>query len=424
MPATTPPQRNVHLLWFGTAVASACDQLLLVGIPIFALAQLGVGSQWLGYALAMQYLPSLVLAQWMAAVIDRNDRRSALMVGSLLCCISMLLLALTSTLTLQPHLSITLLLALCLLLGVGNAIYTIASAAIAPVIVADRSVTDVLTGQASVRTLWRLLGLAAAGPAMDLLGGSAVLSLVALAFALRGVASLPIEVVATESVVVSPGGAAAAPAQGAPPPTTQNATTTPTQNAWGIVWNIPVLRHGIWGLFLLNLGGSLISGAYFAFTYELLRLSPTMIGVVMLLGTVSALVALRWSKAAVKRYDAAVICGWSGVVAALVGWVLPLMPLDGALWGLGLYHVVFGAVSSIVVVAFTIMRQKVVSNQVLGRVASISATTNAAAIVLGAAASSMLLPLLSVRNTMVVGAALATLSLLPLWALATQNRAK
>ena len=173
MPASPPPRRNVHLLWFGTAVASACDQLLLVGIPIFALSQLGVGSQWLGYALAMQYLPSLVLAQSMAAVIDRNDRRSALMVGSLLCCISMLLLALTSTLDLQPTVSVSLLLALCLLLGVGNAIYTIASAAVAPVIVADRSVTDVLTGQASVRTLWRLLGLAAAGPAMDLLGGSA-----------------------------------------------------------------------------------------------------------------------------------------------------------------------------------------------------------------------------------------------------------
>ena len=407
MTPLSAPRRNVYNYWFGTAVASACDQLLFVGIPIFALSKLGLGSQWLGYALAMQYLPSLLLAQAMAAVIDRSDRRTALMLGSVFGCVSMLLLALSSTLPMGETTTVVLVLSLCFVLGIGNALFTIASAAIGPVIVADRPVTDVLTGQASVRTLWRLLGLAAAGPAIDLFGGEALLSFVALAFALRGIANLKLDVLAPVAPpVVAPGADGPVQAQG----------------AWTMVWVTPVLRHGILGLFLLNIGGSLISGAYFAYAYELLELSPTTIGVVMFLGTVSALGALRWAKTAVKKHDPAMICGWSGAASALVGWVLPLMPLHWGLGGLAIYHAVFGAVSSIVVVAFIIMRQQAVENHVLGRVASVSASTNAAAVVLGAALSSVLLPWLAVRGTLVVGAALATLSLIPLLRLATLKR--
>ncbi len=408
MTPPSAPRRNVYNYWFGTAVASACDQLLFVGIPIFALSKLGLGAQWLGYALAMQYLPSLLFAQAMAAVIDRHDRRTALMLGSIFGCVSMLLLALSSTVPMSQPVTVAVVLTLCFALGIGNALFTIASAAIGPVITSDRPVTDVLTGQASVRTLWRLLGLAAAGPAIDLFGGEALLSFVALAFAIRGIVNLRLDVLPVE--------APAPKAPGAPDKATE------AQGAWGMVWASPVLRHGILGLFLLNIGGSLINGAYFAYAYELLSLSPTTIGVVMFLGTVSALAALRWAKSAVKIHDPATICGWSGVASALAGWVLPLMPLQWGLFGLAIYHVVFGAVSSIVVVAFIIMRQQAVSNHVLGRVASVSASTNAAAVVVGAALSSVLLPWLAVRGTLVAGAALASLSLIPLLRLAMLKR--
>ncbi len=406
MTATPSPRQNVHLLWFGTAVAAAADQLLFVGIPIFALSKLGLGAQWLGYALAMQYLPSLLFAQLLAGYIDRNDRRTAMLIGSVLCCLGALLLAMSSAFDLGSLVVIAVL-GLSFVLGIGNALYTIASGALSPVIAADRPVTDVLTGQASVRTAWRLIGLAAAGPFLDLFGGAALLAFVAAAFALRGISSVWIGLVPNESP--------AAGALGSKAPVDK-------RGAWSLVWNTPVLRDGVLGLFLLNVGGALVSGAYFAYAYELLKLSSTTIGVVMFLGTVAALGALRWAKAAVKKRDAAIICGLAGVIAALSTWPLPLLPVSWGLVALGIYHIVFGAVSAVVVVAYTIMRQKSVANEVLGRVVSVSASSNAAAVVLGAAMSSLLLPVLEVRQTLLVGSALATLAVIPLWNLARRAR--
>jgi Major Facilitator Superfamily len=409
MAHTTDPSKraNVHLLWFGDAVAAACDQLLFVGIPIFALTSLGLGAHWLGFALAMQHLPSLLLAQVLAGAIDRRDRRLFLMLGSVFCAFGALALAALAYLRLENATGWAVLV-LCFVLGIGNAMYQIAAAAVGPTIEADRPVTDVLTGQASVRTAWRMAGLAAAGPALDWLGGVAVLSVVACAFALRGVTSLRLAIQAPQEQALQAGlsQAPALTAAGvAPVPTIPD-----TINPWRLVWTTPTLRDGIAGLFLLNVGGGLVSGAYFAYAHDLLKLSSTMIGGLMLLGTLSALVALRWAKGAVKRHEPAFLCGAAGFAAALVGWILPFMPLGLGWVGLAAYHVIFGAVSVVVVVAFTIMRQKAVPNQFLGRVASVSATTNAAAIAGGAALSSLLLPWLKTQPTLIAGAALASLS--------------
>jgi hypothetical protein len=410
---TQPPdsakRANVHLLWFGDAVAAACDQLLFVSIPIFALTSLGLGAQWLGYALAMQYLPSLVLAQVLAGAIDRHDRRVFLMVGSVFCAFGVLALAALAYLRLENATGWVVLL-LCFVLGVGNAMYQIAAAAVGPTIEADRPVADVLTGQASVRTAWRMAGLAAAGPALDWVGGVAVLSVVAGAFAVRGVTSLRLAIQAPQSQAAQ-ASLAKAPAIGASDLTaTAPAAIPDTISPWRLVWTTPVLRHGVAGLFLLNAGGGLVSGAYFAYAHDLLKLSNTTIGALLLLGTISALVALRWVKGAVKRHEPAFLCGAAGFAAALVGWILPFMPLGLGWAGLAVYHVIFGAVSVVVVVAFTIMRQAVVPNRFLGRVASVSATANAAAIVVGASLSSVLLPWLKTQPTLIAGALLASLS--------------
>jgi hypothetical protein len=417
--ATTAAQsvdavRNVRTLYAGDAMASGLDQFLIVALPIFALSALGISATWLGLVMALQYLPALLIAQRVAAAIDRGDRRRFLVGASVLGASLMVALAVMPWFVRGAQ-SLPVLLSISVGLGLAVLIYQIASTAVAPTVVADRPVAEVLTGQGAVRTVSRMVGMGIAGPAIDGLGGTMTMLVVAVALGVRAAimgrlavrrgdddvpaASAASSGAATTTVSVSNG------AKGTTQP------VAPGTNPWALAYAEPALRFGLAGMFVLNVGGAIVAGAYFAYTYDMLRLSPTTIGAAMTLGTVSAVLALRWVKRALAELDAGLICAAGGMAVALVTWLIPLAGLEHGLIALVAYHVIFGAASTLVVVMFTVLRQRLVPNHVLGSVASVSSTLNAASLVAGGASASLLLPWLGVVGTLVAGAAVTTLAL-------------
>lgn len=416
---------NVRRFYAGDALGSALDHFYMVALPLYALTTLGLSATWLGVLMGAQYLPALLVAQAAARRVDAMDRRQAMSIASFAAALMVLVLALVPRIDGAWAVAAVLLISAAGI-GLTTLVYQIASTAAAPTIETDRSVTDLLAGQGAVRTVSRLVGMGLAGPLIELVGGRATLVLAAMLLLTRAFVIRPLRL-RPDAVLGRP----VAPAGGTPSGLGSFATpsglgalssdpmASSAAGPWTLAWRTRPLRLGLTAMFVLNVGGAIASGAYFAYAHDLLQLRPSIIGAAMTLGTVAAVLALRGIKRALAlKRDAAWLCGLSGMVAGLATWVIPATPAALGLHALVVFHILFGAASTVVVVTFTVLRQRLVDNAVLAQVASLSVTLGSAAIVAGGVLASMALPLLGAVGTIALGAAVATCSVYAWLALA------
>jgi MFS family permease len=170
--------RNYRLYWFGQIVSLVGTWMQSVSQPWLVL-QLGGSPIQLGEVLALQYLPSTLLAPFGGVLADRVDKRKALMVTQF---VAMVEAAILAVLTATGAVEIWHIFVLATLLGVVNAVDMPLRQAVAAELVPREALVNAIALNSASFNLARVIGPAVAGITLALAGSAFNFSLNAVSY--------------------------------------------------------------------------------------------------------------------------------------------------------------------------------------------------------------------------------------------------
>ena len=379
-----PPKEESALrrLLIADGLDAIGDQVTILALPTLALLLLRLPANQVSILVAVEWMPSLLLSGLIGRAVDRFDRRVVLVVAGLVAGFGAVSMAVVPILPKQLHFP-TLFVA-CFVYAAGSLAFAIAAAASVPVVIRNMTVSDGISHQSGIRSTAKIVGQAVAGPVIQLLG--AVVGVIAAAL---------ISVLRAAIVFRLP--SSLSPANGAPPSAQRKL------EPWRVVVSDPLLRSITLGVFAMNLGHSMIEVIFFAYLYTHLNLTPIEASIMLLAGGVGAVSAAHWSRSLHKMASARILCSLSGTVASLAVWMIPAAGLGHAFPVLIAYDLIFSVAATVFAITFSVVRQQLVPNHLLGQLASVSSTMNAGAMAIGASVVALLLPSLGVSRMIVVG---------------------
>jgi MFS family permease len=378
------------LLWLATVFANLADGIFKLALPLLAMQFSTAPSIIAGVAFAVR-LPWLLFALFAGVLVDRLDRRQTIIIANLS---RVLVLALLVGAILMKTISLPLIYAVALLLGIAETFADTSSAAILP---------SVLEGQKSEKANAWLIGAITVsnefiGPP---LGGALVLLSLAAAFGSSSILYLA----AVFALLLMAGSFRPAPSQAKP-------ILNDLLAGLVYVWKNSLLRNLILIVTVMNLAWSawfavmvlylVGKGGVSEFGYGIML---TTIGIGGLLGAVITLpIVNRWGRA------------WA-IVADIFGTVLMLLvpALTVNVWLIGIAAVIGGIGSSMWGIVVSSIRQETVPDEMQGRSSGVFRLFGYGALPLGAAFAGFVAEWANIPTVFAICALLNVLLFIPFW---------
>lgn len=363
-------------------------------LPLVALTLLHASSATVAalYAvsLAAQAAASLPVGVW----VDRTDQKRAMILGLVAGALVVLCVPLSVA---TGWLSIGLLLAVAVGSGVTATVVSVSAQSLVPFLAQDKALVSANAGLNFGRSLGTLVGPGAGGLIVGLLGaGSALL--------FDGASQL----VSTLFVLRLPG-----------PTVLRSAVDRPRKAVvLGVqaVVGDPVLARIFVGNTLLNVGGGLIGSLFFPYAYQVLGLTPELLGAIAVIGNIGLLVGGFLAARVIRRYGLA-RAGLATVTAGITAFLLiPAARFGQPFVLLTAYEFLFASNMSVWRVCTATLRHERTRAELQGRVFSVVLLGPMFGAPLGALVASLLVSSgLSVFGAIWVGVVVGIASLTVYW---------
>jgi predicted MFS family arabinose efflux permease len=388
-----PPKSEPWLrrLFASDALRAINDQVVNFAAPTLALVTFHMSAREASFISMGQWLPALILGGVAGRLADRFPRQRVIAIGALISAMAIAMMWLSSLV--PSALQFPVIFGAVLLYAATGVSTGVTSGAFVPALARGVPVSDAISMQSGVRSSARIAGQAIAGPLTQFFSAAVAFGISACVAVLAAVMVLKLD-------VERQGVAGAI--------TRDNAAFSP----WRTVLHDPVLRAMTLLSFVMNIGGAIIQGAFFAYAYNVLQLPPIAVGLMLFLGGISAVFTAHFSRRLLSTYSAGRLCMASGILSSTSVWLIPAASYAASLFVLIVYEIIFSAAATVFVISFAVLRQSVVPNHQLGQLISVSTTVSAASIVVGTSIAALLVGVIGVQASIVLGCVVASLGTL------------
>lgn len=380
-------ERSLNKLFAGDSLTTVIDQFVLLAIPTLAISVAGLSAQEVSILTSSQWIPALLLSGIFGAIVDSHDRRLVLGLAGVVAAAGAGAATLVSSI--ESSWRLYYLLAFGLMYAAGATLYSVGSAANVPRLAVSVSVPEAVSAQASIRNVARIVGLAFAGPAVQIFGAVASLVLASILSVVRAgiVATIP----SAESDVSE----------------RQRARQDRT-SAWKVTLSSNTLRRLLFANATMNAGSAMILGSFFTFCYSDLGIAPFSVGVMLFIGGCFAIAGSKQSTRLMARFSPRALCATAGIGASAAVWLIPASVYLPTLPTLFLYEALFSVAATLFAISFAVVRQRMVPSHLLGKLVAVSTTSGAAAMVGGSLVGAAVIAHSGVFAAICLGCALSS----------------
>ncbi|MEV4176978.1 MFS transporter [Nonomuraea sp. NPDC049709] len=395
MPSDPPfRRRDFRLLLLGQTTSQLGAQVSAVAIPLLAVVTLQASPMQLGLVTASGTVAFALIGLPAGAWIDRCRRRPVLVAADLARAVLLATIPLSALLG-TPTLAQLVLVSL--LTGVARVFFDVGYQSYLPSVVGRAELLAGNSAMETVRAGGQLVGPGLGGWATTLLGAANVVLIQAVTFAVSAVSLLAIRT--------------REPA--APSRTDGVRLGTQIRDGLAFVGRTRLLRALLLTSAACNFSFAMASAVSFIFMVRTIGLPPTVIGIVLALGSVTVMIGAALTPRLARRFGSARII-WLSL--AVTGPVTLLGPLAGPGWGAGLLVVgtAAGELGQIVYAVTSVsLRQHLCPGHLLGRVNATMRCFMMGLFPLGALLGGMLGEVAGPRATLWAAGAIIVLSPLP-----------
>ncbi|TDU83891.1 putative MFS family arabinose efflux permease [Kribbella voronezhensis] len=387
-------RRDFQWLLLGQTTSQFGAQISGIAVPLLAVSTLRASPLQVGLVTAAGTVAFAVIGLPAGAWIDRVRRRPVLVAGDLSRAALLISIPVTAWL---GRLTVTQLVVVSLLIGVARVFFDVGYQSYLPDVVGKQRLIAGNSAMETVRASGQVAGPGLGGWLVGRLGSANVLLIQAMALTVSAACLLAIKV-------------------REPQPTPQpehSRLSGQIKEGLGFLSRSPVLRAMTVTSAVGNFSFAVASAVNYIFLVRTLRLSPAAVGVLLAVGSVTAMLGAALTPRLANRFGSARIVWLSLVVPGPIALLGPL-----ARPGLSVSLVVLGtAVSELGQIVYAIssvsLRQQLCPTELLGRVNASARTLIMALFPVGALLGGVLGEWLGIRPTLWLALTLAALSPLP-----------
>lgn len=387
-------RRDFRLLLLGQTTSQLGTQVSGVAIPLLAVLTLGASPLQLGMVTASGTLAFAVIGLPAGAWVDRWRRRRILVASDVSRTVLLLTIPVAAALGI---LTLTQLIAVCLLAGVARVFFDVGYQSYLPAVTGHDRLLHANSAMETVRASGQVVGPGLGGWLVTAIGAANVVLLQAVTFAVSAASLLAIR--------------AGEPQTAVPP----GRLRTRMAEGLRLVAGTPLLRATAITSAAGNLAFAIASAVGIVFMVRGLHLSPTGVGLVIAVGSVTVMAGAALTPSLARAVGSArivwvslAVSGPIGLLAPLArpGWPVVLLVVGNAVGELG--QIVY-AITNVTV------RQRLCPAHMLGRVNATMRFLIMGMFPLGALIGGVLGELIGVRATLWVSGGIIVLSTLPVY---------
>jgi len=344
--------RNFYLLLSGFFISTVGDWFYQLALPLL-IYNITHSPVTLAVTYGLTYLPYLFLLPLGGLIADRFDRRRLLVVGDCTSAIIVGILALLALLYSQAGWIIWAIYPLAFALASATPIYHPAFQSYLPRLVKDESLPQANSWMQSAENLVMILGPLVGGIVIALFSSTLALFIDMVSFF---ASALLLALIRAKSA----------------PKVGEQGTSSwlePLREGFRVVWRAPVLLYGSFLFLVTNFATTLIQANFIFFLVNTLKFNPSQIGLTFSLTGVGALGGALIAPKLLQRFQPGHILLTTTICSGLITAVL-LVGHD--VWSVAIPWGIVTALSTINVVTWFTLRQRVVPNNLLGRVIAIT----------------------------------------------------
>ena len=388
--------RDFRLLLLGQTTSQLGTQVSGVAVPLLAVLTLGASPLQLGFVNAASTLAFALIGLPAGAWVDRWRRRPILVASDL--SRTALLLSIPAAAVLGV-LTLAQLIVVSLLAGAARVFFDVGYQSYLPAVTGKDRLLNANSAMETVRAGGQVVGPGAGGWLVAVIGAANVLLVQAVTFAVSAVSLLAIR--ATEPEVPAAAGRPRLRAQIA--------------EGLRLVAGTPVLRATAITSATGNLAFAIASAVSIVFMVRTLHLSPTAVGLVMALGSLTVMAGAALTPWLARTVGSARIVWVALAVSGPIGLLTPLAQ-PGWLVALLVFGTAAGELGQIVYAITNVtLRQRLCPAHLLGRVNATMRFLIMGMFPLGALLGGLLGQVIGVRATLWVSGVLIALSSVPVY---------
>ncbi|HET9141711.1 MFS transporter [Actinophytocola sp.] len=387
-------------LWSAGAISAFGDRFSLLAVPVIAMSEAGATPGQVALLWTLQLLPGVMLAMPLAAFLVARPERS-IMVGCDLA--RLLLLCALFVLMSQQGLRWWHLVVGVLAIGLATTVFDVCAQGYFPRIVDRRDYAEANSRFAQAGSAADIVGPALGGLLIGFAGAGTALLVDAASFLLSAALLTRIR-------------DEARPPSAADPPV-EGGLWHGLRNGVRFVATHPGLRALVAAFALYNLGGAILGALWFPYLFDGLGLSPSVAGALITVGGISALGAALTVGWVTRRAGSRAMLPASLGAIVLGMWFIPLAALGNPVVLLAVYQIVFSSAVIFFGVTAATVRQSITPLDYQGRVYAVVYTMSLLTVPVGGAVASSVAALASPLVAVLVGAVLASISLVTIGAL-------
>lgn len=341
--------RDFLKLWVGQSVSDLGSYITGTAIPLIAVLTLSVTPAQLGLLTAVSSLPVLLLSLFAGVWVDRLSRRPIMIASDALRFVIVLSIPFAA---LTGQLTFVWLCVVAMLMGALRLFFTLAYHAALPSLVERDELLEGNTRLATTASLTEIGGPALAGALVQLLTAPIAMILDALSFlvSLTSIASIR---------------------KPEPKPVALEQSNVPREITDGlsVVFGHPLLRILTFGLAIRSFFGSFIGTLYSLYVIEDLRLSPTMLGILISCGGIGALAGSLLAGRITRHFGIGLSLRMSLMVGGISSLLIPMA--GGSFWLISLIMIANQIINDAAMAVYGVneitLRQTLVDERLLGR---------------------------------------------------------
>ena len=389
--------RNFMKLWAAQAVSSFGARITREGLPMTAILTLGATPATLGVLAALSYGPAVLVGLAGGGFVDRRRRRPILIAADLARAAVLITLPIAAWFHL---LALWQIFAAALLVGAASVLFDMADHAYLPGLIGPERLVDGNSKLSATESVAEMGGPALAGLLFQVFTAPVAIAVNAVTYLVSAFSLSTIKAL-----------------EPTPEPTPPQPLIHDITQGFRIAWAEPRVRP----LLLMATSNGLFGGGfaalYLVFALRTLGLSPAMLGITVACGGIGALLGAGLAAPVARRLGAGpaiLAMGFAMPAAALLIPLSPATPLLG-MAVLMVSQLLGDSTGTLYNILASSLRQTVLPQETLGRVAGAFQAAAGGTLLLGALAGGALGGLMGIRETLFIAA--AGLALGPLIAL-------
>lgn len=399
-PGLLRTHRGFRLLFCGRTVSLFGDRFSLLALPILALREADATPGQVALLFAVQALPGALLAVPVAAhLVGRSERATMIACDLVRAFVLLTLFALAG----RDALTLWQLLIAVGVVGLTNTVFSVASQSYIPRLIDRADYAEANSRFAQANSVADVAGPVLAGSLIGFAGADVAVLIDATSFLLSLLFLVGLRVAAIAEL---------------PPEPLESGLWARLRDGIGFVVAHRGLQALIGATALFNLGGAMIGSLWYPYLLDRLDFSPRLIGLLTTVGGISALGAALMSRRIVLAVQPGILLTTTLCTVVVAVWLVPVAGLGHPALLLAGYQFMFSAAVVYFYVAAGTVRQLITPLDYQGRVFAVAYTFSLVSIPAGGALASLAAGLWSQATGILVGAVVASTSLLAVPALA------